>query len=647
MSVVQEVLQDLPADESLEALAVIPNPELEPIEVSDGGFIPEIAFCYFYGVDEEGNLIETPMDGEKDPQEEIFGGGEYKIQPYWGTLTGGEENTDVVEFDADGNPILHHVEFEKGLPIWWDVAVDPTPTFEPPLDLGLPIWWDGAVEPNLDENGNLIETPMDGEKDPQEEIFVRGEGEIQPYWRTLTGGEENTGVVEFDADGNPILYPIDPIIDDNGWPIWWCVALEPTLDENGNPIEPVIIRCDLLPIEGEGKGDNPYVDENGNPIQTLGGVDPVIDPIVVVDYIDFIAIEVDENGNPIQTLGGVDPVIDPVVVVDYIDFIAIEVDENGWPICTLPEPPLDENGNTVYPVFPKEWLRNEVTVFDLGVDVKDPVVVVDPVVDPVVVVGPCDPIVVECRPYVDEDGNQIYTFGGVEADPVLRNLQVWLADDSAEEKAEVKITRQKDISFTVKSSGDEVAELSWDDLIHQRVDFHSESAESSFTMKSGDHRYVHGKIGSDKIKGGKGDDWLDGNGGKDSFNAGKGDDHILVDDAQVRSIDGGKGDDTLVLRSDSGKIDLTHVKALKGIETIDLLSGSGNGLSLTLSAKQLFKNHVETVKILGDSFDTLVLQGEHVQLQTLVADPEGFSTWHVTWKGHETTLLIDSDINVV
>ena len=567
MSVVQEVLQDLPADESLEALAVIPNPELEPIEVSDGGFIPEMVVCYFYGVDEEGNLIETPVEGEKDSQEEIF---------------------------------------------------------------------------------------------------VRGEGEIQPYWRTLTGGGENADVVELDADGNPILYPVDPIIDENGWPIWWCVALEPTLDENGNPIEPVMIRCDLLPIEGEGKGDNPYVDENGNPIQTLGGVDPIIDPVVVVHFEDWIAIEVDENGNPIQTLGGVDPVevdengnpiqtlggvdpvVDPIVVVDYIDSIAIEVDENGNPI------------------FPREWLR-DVTVTPIIYDLLpiegdgkgdnpyvdengNPIQTLgggDPVIDPVVVVGPCDPIVIECRPYVDEDGNQIYTFGGVEADPVLRNLQVWLADDSAEEKAEVKITRQKDISFTMKSSGDEVQELSWDDLINQRVDFNSESAESSFIMKSGDHRYVHGKIGSDKIKGGKGDDWLDGNGGKDSFNAGKGDDHILVDDAQVRNIDGGKGDDTLVLRSDSGMLDLTKVKSLKGIETIDLLSGSGNGLSLTLSAKQLFKNHVETVKILGDSFDTLVLEGEHVQLQTLVADPDGFASWQVSWKGHETILLVDAGINVV
>ena len=590
MRVVQEVLQDLPADESLEVVAVIPSPELEPIDVNDGVFIPEIAVCYFYGVDEEGNLIETPVEGEKDPQEEIFVGGEYKIQPYWGTLTGGEEDTGVVELDADGNPILYPV----------DPIIDEN-GFIPEIVV--------CYFYGVDEEGNLIETPVEGEKDPQEEIFVRGEGEIQPYWRTLTGGEENTGVVEFDADGNPILYPVDPIIDENGWPIWWCVALEPTLDENGNPIEPVMIRCALLPIEGEGKGDNPYVDENGNPIQTLGGGDPVIDPIVVVDYIDSIAIEVDENGNPIKTLGGGDPVIDPVVVVDYIDFIAIEVDENGNPIQTL-------GGG-------------------------------DPVIDPIVVVAPCDPIVIECRPYVDEDGNQIYTFGGVEADPVLRNLQVWLADDSAEEKAEVKITRQKDISFTVKSNGAEVTELSWDDLINQRVDFHSESSESSFIMKSGDHRYVHGKIGSDKINGGKGDDWLDGNGGKDSFKAGKGDDHILVDDAQVRSIDGGKGDDTLVLRSDSGMLDLTKVKSLKGIETIDLLSGSGNGLSLTLSAKQLFKNHVETVKILGDSFDTLALQGEHVQLQTLVADPEGFSTWHVSWKGHETTLLIDSDINVV
>ena len=476
----QEVLQKLPADESvdkgIESIEVFveeDNPEISlDGEIFVDGYEPEIAVCYFYGVDEEGNLIETPIEGGKDPQEEIFVRGEGEIQPYWRTLTGGEENADVVEFDADGNPISHHVEFEVRI---------------------------------LDH-------------------------------------------VEFEVHDNPILYPIDPIIDENGWPIWWCVLPEILVDENGKPIDPFIlykgemmeagsIDDTLLPIEGEGKGDNPYVDENGNPIQTLGGGDPVVDPIVIE--------------------------------------------------CEKPQS------------------------------------------------------------YFDDEGNPIYTLGGMEIDPVLRNLQLWLADDSTEEKAEVKITRQKDISFSMKSSGDEVQELSWDDLINQRVAFHSESAKSSFTMESGDHRYVHGKTGSDKINGGKGDDWLDGNGGKDSFKAGKGDDHILVDDGKVRSIDGGQGDDTLVLRSDLGAMDLSKVKTLKGIETIDLLSGSGNGLTLTLTAKQIFKNHVDTVKILGDSFDSLVIQGEKVQLQTLVADPEGFASWQVSWHGHQTTLLVDAGINVV
>ncbi|MEN9360828.1 MAG: hypothetical protein RL095_2363 [Verrucomicrobiota bacterium] len=470
----------------------------------------------------------------------------------------------------------------------------------------------------VDEAGNLVDVPEKGEEQPWEEIYLRGEGEIMPYWRSL--GELP---VELDEEGNPILRPIDPELDENGKPVIWCSILEPIVDENGQPIDPT---WDEIYFRGEGE-IMPYwrsLEGEDSELTSEPGTEPVI-----LDGFTRLLPYLDENGEPIGEI--------PFDINPYwcggpwnLEF------QNWW----QKEYALRMEKGEIEP-------RVVITLLPLEGEGKDPYV--DENGNPIQTLGGEDPVPEEKpeTPVVDDEGFPIYTVTGMEADPVLRNLQHWLADESAEEKAEVKISRKKDIRFSLKSSGEEVQELSWDDLIQQRVEFHAESAKSSFTLKSGDDRYVHGKTGRDKIYGGKGDDWLDGNGGKDSFSAGKGDDHILVDDSSVRSVNGGKGDDTLVLRSEEGAMDLSGMKLLKGIETIDLLSGSGNGATLTLTAKQLFKNKVEGLKILGDGFDTLVIEGDHVQLQTLVADPEGFSSWQVSWKGHDTIIRVDSEIQVV
>ncbi|MEN9362156.1 MAG: hypothetical protein RL095_3691 [Verrucomicrobiota bacterium] len=231
--------------------------------------------------------------------------------------------------------------------------------------------------------------------------------------------------------------------------------------------------------------------------------------------------------------------------------------------------------------------------------------------------------------------------------------QAWLAEKTNGIDTELKIHRSGG-RFISASTGTEVKHVTSEDLIHGKVYWATNTVYGHFSMRCGEDRYVMGKYGAEKIYGGKGDDWLDGRGGKDIIIAGKGDDHILVD-SSVRSIQGGEGNDTLLLsparvtRLDLSPmklpngLDLSHMKLLKGIENIDLDSGKIVA-TLHLTAKQILRNS-ESLTIFGDRDDTLVIEGEHFQVQG--ADSDGFSSWQVSWKGHEALIRVDSDIQVV
>jgi len=71
---------------------------------------------------------------------------------------------------------------------------------------------------------------------------------------------DGTLVVELDENGNPI----QPVLDENGNPVQPAVdgngnPVNPAVDENGNPVSPA--------VDENGNPVNPAVDENGNPIQ--------------------------------------------------------------------------------------------------------------------------------------------------------------------------------------------------------------------------------------------------------------------------------------------------------------------------------------------------------------------------------------------
>jgi len=106
-----------------------------------------------------------------------------------------------------------------------------------------------------------------------------------------------------------------------------------------------------------------------------------------------------------------------------------------------------------------------------------------------------------------------------------------------------------------------------------------------------------GTVGSDNLVGSSGEDQIDGAGGADVINAGAGDDTVIVGDANFAHLDGGGGQDTLVLDG-AFNVDLTAVanNAINGFEHIDLNNGLANTLDIDFSS----------VLDIGEAIDHLV-----------------------------------------
>ncbi|MBF0612202.1 MAG: FG-GAP repeat protein, partial [Magnetococcales bacterium] len=93
---------------------------------------------------------------------------------------------------------------------------------------------------------------------------------------------------------------------------------------------------------------------------------------------------------------------------------------------------------------------------------------------------------------------------------------------------------------------------------------------------------------ADQLLGGLGNDTLQGNGGADAIRGGQGDDVILLADSTFLSVDGGGGEDTIVLTTQS-KWDLTETgmaNRLSGVEIIDLQEGQ-EAITLVVAPRQI------------------------------------------------------------
>lgn len=122
----------------------------------------------------------------------------------------------------------------------------------------------------------------------------------------------------------------------------------------------------------------------------------------------------------------------------------------------------------------------------------------------------------------------------------------------------------------------------------------------------GDDSFV-GTAGPDVMTGGPGDDLLDGRGGADTLNSGPGDDLIAVSDAGFQRIDGGGGDDKLLVIGFD--LDLTAVPNLqvRNIETIDLKDGAANTVTLNIGDLRTLSDSSHEITILGDKGDRVVI----------------------------------------
>ncbi len=146
----------------------------------------------------------------------------------------------------------------------------------------------------------------------------------------------------------------------------------------------------------------------------------------------------------------------------------------------------------------------------------------------------------------------------------------------------------------------------------------------------------------------------DGAGGADVIRSGAGDDRIKVGDATFAHIDGGGGQDTLVL-GDEFDLDLTGVTShyIHGIEEIDMDNGLANLLALDFSsvldiggAIDRLTGESNLLVISGDHQDTLQLEGDWTERpdQPAAATGAGYTVYDSD--DSDVSVAVQNSINI-
>lgn len=149
---------------------------------------------------------------------------------------------------------------------------------------------------------------------------------------------------------------------------------------------------------------------------------------------------------------------------------------------------------------------------------------------------------------------------------------------------------------------------------------------------------ILGTSAAERLYGHGGNDDLSGGGGADIIRGGAGDDTIRVPDANFAFIDGGLGEDRLVL---SASLDLTTAR-ISSVEHIDLGVGdAGLRLSLTQQAVAALTEDSGELFITGDAADQVSVSGATATGSQTV-DGVLFDTYAIG----EATIFIDERISV-
>ncbi len=158
---------------------------------------------------------------------------------------------------------------------------------------------------------------------------------------------------------------------------------------------------------------------------------------------------------------------------------------------------------------------------------------------------------------------------------------------------------------------------------------------------------ILGFSGGDTLQGGDGNDALIGGGGGDTLLGGADDDTLVVSDASFQEVNGGTGQDTLVL--DETDLDFTNLdpSSYGSIETIDLTDTGANALTLDLDSVQNLSETVNTDLdaildgLLGSEdkpADSLVVAGAAGDTVNFASEDDG------AWQLLNETAFADHDI---
>ncbi len=129
---------------------------------------------------------------------------------------------------------------------------------------------------------------------------------------------------------------------------------------------------------------------------------------------------------------------------------------------------------------------------------------------------------------------------------------------------------------------------------------------------------LSGGDGNDSLIGGNGNDTLDGGDGYDKVYGGNGDDTLYLDEFD-QVIDGQSGFDSLIFTRSGQALDLRSNTGIAGIESIQMLAGGYNSLTLTV-ADILRISDNDTLVINGDETSSVTFTDAGWVLASVAAD---------------------------
>ncbi|WP_339907504.1 Ig-like domain-containing protein, partial [Pseudomonas guineae] len=164
--------------------------------------------------------------------------------------------------------------------------------------------------------------------------------------------------------------------------------------------------------------------------------------------------------------------------------------------------------------------------------------------------------------------------------------------------------------------------------------------ESTLYTGSAGNDQITGSATADMINGASGDDVIFGNGGADSLYGGEGNDALSVTDLGFTLVDGGNGTDTLYLDDAGINLDLTALQNnIENIEALDISGINGNDLLLDEGLVTAITDSNNTLRIEGDSSDSLTLNAATLAQSTLING----NSYDVYQLG-SATLYVDQEI---